>query len=633
MPKVSVIVPFFNVEKYIDRCLNSLINQTLRDIEIIVVNDGSEDNSKSIVERYMPKIRYFEKENGGLSSARNYGMRYATGEYIAFLDSDDYIEKNMYEEMYKKAKEDNADLVECDFIWQWEEKSKIKYDKRKKYKSREEMMKKPRVVAWNKLIKREIIKKNNIKFPEGLIYEDLEFFYKILPFVKKISYIEKFFVHYMQRESSISNMQTEKNIDIFRILNNISDFYRKMGIYDNYKKQLKYMNVRILLGSSMKRTLKMKDSKLRRKMMLKTVIYLMKLQNESKEIFNIEKNVKQKICFGITKLGIGGAERVLVDMVNELQKEYDITIFTIYGGGELEKELDKNINVISLYKEQRKSIFIPIYILIFGKHLYNKFLRNKYDVDIAFLEGPITRIFSYKGNKKKIVWVHNDIKKVFGKSLKAKIKQYIDKNIYKRYDKIIFVSEQNKKSFEKLYGNISERRVIYNYINKDRIINLSNQEIPLNEQKKFEHEKIMFLTVARLTKQKAIDRFIKVHKRLIDEGLYHKVCVIGDGDEKENLIKLINELNVEDTFLLLGKKENPYPYMRQAQYFVLLSYYEGYGMVLEEAKILNKPIIITDTAAIEAVQNYDRKLIIENDEEKIYEGLRKIINENDGENL
>ena len=118
MPKVSVIVPFYNVEGYIEKCLDTLVNQTLEDIEIIVVNDGSKDNSilivKRFLEKYPEKIVYLEKENGGLSDSRNYALPHAKGEYVAFLDSDDYVEKDMYEKMYEIAKKENSDMVECD---------------------------------------------------------------------------------------------------------------------------------------------------------------------------------------------------------------------------------------------------------------------------------------------------------------------------------------------------------------------------------------------------------------------------------------------------------------------------------------------------------------------------------------
>ena len=621
MPKISIIVPVYNVEIYIDKCLKTLTEQTLRDIEIIIVNDGSLDKSEEIIEKYVKEnptiIKYYEKENGGLSSARNYGLEYATGEYIAFLDSDDYVETNMYEEMYNLAKKENADMVECDFIWEWEYGKKI-FDKRREYKTKEEMMKKPRVVAWNKIYKRKIINKYKIRFPEGLIYEDMEFFYKLLPHLNKISYINKYFVHYTQREDSITNKQTQKVEDIFKILDSIFDYYIDQNLYNKYKKELKYMSRRILLGSSLKRIIKIKDSHLRRKMLLKTIIYLLKFRKSINDINN-----KKRICFGITKLGIGGAERVLVDIANELIKDYDITIFTIYGGGELEKELNPNIKRISLYKKEKKSVFIPIYVLFCGKIIYKKYLKGHFDIDIAFLEGPITRIFAYKGNNNKIAWVHNDISKVFGKDYKSKIKKYMDKCFYKKYDKIIFVSEQNKKAFENVYGNISKRKIIYNYINKERVLSLSKEKCD-KSIKNFENEKI-FITVSRLVKQKAIDRLIIVHKRLIDEGLNHKIYVIGDGEEWNNLNWLAKELSVDNSFIFLGKKENPYPYIYKADYFVLLSYFEGYGMVLEEAKILNKPILVTNTAAKEAVMNYDKKTIIENKEDAIFEKMRNVL--------
>ena len=112
---------------------------------------------------------------------------------------------------------------------------------------------------------------------------------------------------------------------------------------------------------------------------------------------------------------------------------------------------------------------------------------------------------------------------------------------------------------------------------------------------------------------------------MIDEGLNHKIYVIGEGEELNNLTKLVKKLNVESSFIFLGKKENPYPYINKANYFVLLSYFEGYGMVLEEAKILNKPILVTNTAAKEAVMNYDKKIIIENNENVIFDEMRNVL--------
>lgn len=261
--------------------------------------------------------------------------------------------------------------------------------------------------------------------------------------------------------------------------------------------------------------------------------------------------------------------------------------------------------------------------MLLKRFYYNKYVKNNYDVEVAFLEGPITRLFSVKNKEvKKIAWIHNDISKVYGNDLKAKMKLTLDKKIYNKYGKLIFVSKDNKKSFEETYKDIKpSKEVIYNYIDINKVIEKSKQEIDF----KFDNNQLNFLTVARLVEQKGIDRLIKIHKQLLENNYKNKFYVIGDGPEREKLKGLIEKENLSDTFILLGKKENPYPYMKQSDIFCLLSKFEGYGMVLEEAKILNKPIIITNTAAREALQNYKNAKIIDNNEKAIYNNLRDII--------
>ena len=268
MPKVTIIVPIYNVEKYLKRCIESLVNQTLQEIEIILVNDGSTDNSGKIAKKYQKrfknKIIYLEKENGGLSDARNFAIPYAQGEYIAFLDSDDYVEKDTYENMYKIAKKEKSDMVECDFYWEYLHKSKI--DTGEIYHSKEEMLEEVRVVAWNKLIRREIIQKRNIEFPKGYRYEDVEFTYKLIPYLDKVSFLKEPCIHYVQRENSISNSQNERTKEIFDILNNVIAFYKENNLYDKYEEQLEYIYTRYLLCSSLLRIVKIKDKTTRNKL-------------------------------------------------------------------------------------------------------------------------------------------------------------------------------------------------------------------------------------------------------------------------------------------------------------------------------------------------------------------------------
>lgn len=336
----------------------------------------------------------------------------------------------------------------------------------------------------------------------------------------------------------------------------------------------------------------------------------------------------KKILFGITSLTLGGAERVLVDLANELSKDYEITIWTLYGNGQLEKQLKKGVKLKNYinksYNEMSKfqKLLMSLKVFFFKNKIYKKSIRDNFDVEIAFLEGPITRLFSVKNkNTKKIVWVHNNISKVFGSGLKAKIKKIMDGRIYSKYKKIVFVSKDNLKEFEKVYPNVKcNKQVIYNYLDVNSILEKAKENIEI-----FDQNTTNFVTVARLVEQKAIDRLIKVHTNLINQGLIHIFYVIGDGPEKEKLQKMIKESNVEETFHLCGKKENPYPYVRQADYFCLFSNFEGYGMVLDEAKILNKKILITDTAAREAVENYSKSKIVTNNEESIYQSLKDIL--------
>lgn len=275
MAKVSVIVPVYNVEKYIRKCLDSLVNQTLEDMEIIVVNDGSKDASIDIVKEYVEKynnIKLYEKENGGLSDARNYGLQFATGKYIAFLDSDDYVDVNLYKRMYEKSKKEDSDMVECNFYWTYDKKNKK--DIGQKYKGQKEMFEKARVVAWNKLYKKEVLDNAKVQFPKGLRYEDVEFFYKLIPHIENVSFVKEPLIYYVQRKQSIVNTQNEKTKDIFTVLENVIAYYKEHNLYEEYKEVIEYTYARLLLCSSFKRMCKIKDKNIRKKLLNETWINL-----------------------------------------------------------------------------------------------------------------------------------------------------------------------------------------------------------------------------------------------------------------------------------------------------------------------------------------------------------------------
>lgn len=304
MIKISVIVPVYNVERYIRKCLESLANQTLDDIEIIVVDDGSTDLSKDIIKEYVEKynnVRYYKKENGGLSDARNYGMQYATGEYIAFLDADDYIDFKTYEKMYEKAKKENSDVVECNFYWAYGRRKKK--DIGKKYEGKSEMIEMGRVVAWNKIYKKELLEQTQIKFPKGLQYEDVEFFYKLVPYIEKVSFVKEPLIYYVQRKESLSNRQNEKVRDIFKVLDNVISFYKDKNLYEKYKEELEFTYARLLLCSSFKRITKIKKESTRIELLNETWVKLNTTFPNWKEnqILNTNLNFKKRYMKSVNR--------------------------------------------------------------------------------------------------------------------------------------------------------------------------------------------------------------------------------------------------------------------------------------------------------------------------------------------
>ena len=227
--KVSVIVPVYNVEKFIDKCLNSLVKQSLKEIEIIVVNDGSPDNSQKIIDKYVKKypekVQSFIKENGGQGSARNIGIVKAKGEYISFVDSDDWLDLDALEKMYSLAKKDNSDIVICDMVDHYA--NYTIYHNCTKYNSVFEVT----PSACNKIFKKELIK--DFRFLSKLWYEDFNFTTKILFNTDKISNISEGFYHCnCGHESTMNNNNSKKNLDMIIIMDDIINYLKENKKYD-----------------------------------------------------------------------------------------------------------------------------------------------------------------------------------------------------------------------------------------------------------------------------------------------------------------------------------------------------------------------------------------------------------------
>jgi len=313
--KVSVIVPVYNVEPYLDKCLNTLVNQTLKKIEIIIVNDGSKDNSEKIIEKYLKKypekIKYIKKANGGLSSARNEGLKYASGEYIGFVDSDDYVSLNTFNLMYKKAKEKNFDLVVCNLNYVYETKTKMVSAGLDKDLENEDEVKKNIVflypAVWNKLYKKEIL--DSLKFKEGIWYEDVEFNFRVYPRVKSIGYVDKPLIQYVQRESSISKTIDKRLFNYVDNFNGLIRYYQDNNLYNKYYFELEYSYVRYLYATFIKQLSYTNDKELFKEGVKEAI------KNVQEHFPNYKKNIYLK-KFGLKNIYLKTFNKKTASLLN-----------------------------------------------------------------------------------------------------------------------------------------------------------------------------------------------------------------------------------------------------------------------------------------------------------------------------
>ena len=220
MIKVSVIIPVYNVENYLRRCLDSVTNQTLKDIEIICVNDGSTDSSRAILEEYAPKDDRFiciDQKNSGICVARNTGLEIVKGEYTAFLDSDDYIEDCFYEKLYNTAKKHNADIA-CASVQRINDKKKRTLFEYKEeiaaddVKTKYELANYPKhCYVWNKIYKTDSLKKSGIKFEQGVVYEDMLFTPDVLESLGTLVTVPGINYYYWKQANSLIRSISDKS--------------------------------------------------------------------------------------------------------------------------------------------------------------------------------------------------------------------------------------------------------------------------------------------------------------------------------------------------------------------------------------------------------------------------------------
>jgi glycosyltransferase involved in cell wall biosynthesis len=335
----------------------------------------------------------------------------------------------------------------------------------------------------------------------------------------------------------------------------------------------------------------------------------------------------------------GGVQKVLLNILNNLNREkFQITLLLNLYQGKLLRDIPKDIQVHYIGRgKEFMSSFLPVQkmqlvLRWFKLKFYNKYPSLLYkkqglydqDVEIAFFHYNYDEVLNSPNKESmKIGWMHGDIKNI---TILGDKKEFVSR--FLEFDKMIYVSYQTLASAESFNpGVINNAKVIYNPIEVEEIIakSLEKGEIEISSSKK--DNITSFISIGRVNPGKGYQLLLEVHKKLIDNGLFHKIYVIGEGYLRPELEKRIKEYKVENTFIFLGEYENPYPYVKQSDYFVLPSFSEAYPLVIAESLILEKPIITTDVGGIsEMMIDGENGIFVQSkDEQGLYNAMKFLL--------
>lgn len=345
-------------------------------------------------------------------------------------------------------------------------------------------------------------------------------------------------------------------------------------------------------------------------------------------------NIKKiKVLFRLRSLEMGGVPRVILDLLRNLPKDkFDLTLMLNLYQGELVKEIPADIKLIVVEKgkEQMSSnLFFQKLQLLWRRlklEVYDKFpsvlyqlkVPEQYDIEVASGYAEFDMILSSPNkNSRKIAWFHTDVTYDVNQN---RARERIE--TMKKFDHVIFCAAHIRNVIEKYYNvTYPSSSVVYNAIHVNDVKEKA-QEFDVDYKDLI---KPVFCSVGRLHSRKGYHNLVNIHRRLIDDGFEHSIVVLGDGEEKNNLTEQISQLGVEGSFKLLGTKINPYPYMKNADYFVLPTRSEAYPLVVNEALALEKPIISTNVGGIpEMIENGVDGILVNDDEQEIYDAMKKV---------
>lgn len=340
----------------------------------------------------------------------------------------------------------------------------------------------------------------------------------------------------------------------------------------------------------------------------------------------------KNILFFMETVDFGGAETVFTNIIKNINKsKFCIKVVTERDHELFTDEIKAAVPYDCFIKTERSAardfwnkIVIKLSLVLSEKNIRKYFIRGNYDVEVAFCEGYSTKIIGNSGkrNCKKIAWVHTDVIKnpwseiIFGSAEE-------EKKCYEKFDAIVCVAETMKESFIKKYGMAEKVHVLYNPLDFESVIKKSAEKTDF----KF-GDGMKFVLAGTFIKIKGFDRFVKVCKRLKDDGEHFSALIMGDGEEKENIKKIIAETNLSDTVKILDFQTNPYKYIAHSDVYVCSSYAEGYSTAVSESVALNVPVITTECSGMREIFGENEcGIICENSEDGLYNAMKKVLND------
>ncbi len=354
--------------------------------------------------------------------------------------------------------------------------------------------------------------------------------------------------------------------------------------------------------------------------------------------------MKKNILIVIDSLAMGGVTKVLANMLNTIDySKYNIDLKILHYYNDMRITLPKEVNIIkgtrffNVVDRRIKDIIKQKDIINCVKKLYlvfliktglikNKIIRERketlkkqYDIEISFNDGFGQVYVAYGDTNKRITWLHSDI------TVKNYSKRYYKtlNKLMKNFDFGVSVSDEVGISYKELYN--LNCITIHNIIDYEEIIRKAKMQLDLP----YDKDKFNIISVGRLDDQKNYTRLISAHKKLIDKGHDINTYIVGDGPNKDNLEKLIQDFDIQKSFFLLGRKDNPYPFIQNADLFALSSNHEGMPTVISEAIILKVPSISTKVAGVQKQLQDKYGMVTENDDNAFYEGLELLLSNKD----